>query len=127
MTVAYVEIARHRPPGDAPPPLDERVRSAMADTDVQAALKQMANRFSVKRQVAMAEPGMAELKQRGIEIRRQGVTDLRQNLAQLERSLTELGGHVHHATTAAEAVAIISGIAARHGVRRVVKSKSMAT
>src|SRR5439155_6751191 len=66
-------------------------------------------------------------RERGIEIRGQGVADLEKNLAALIAKLTELGVYVHRAADGAEAVRIISRIAAEGGVKKVVKSKSMAT
>ena len=126
-TLTYVEIARHRHPGESAPPLRRRAEVAVADEEVQAALKLMATRFSAGRRIAMSEPGSEQLKQRGIAIRREGVATLRQNLARLEDSLRRLGVHVHHAATGEDAVRVITDIAVSHEVKRIVKSKSMAT
>jgi L-lactate dehydrogenase complex protein LldF len=43
----------------------------------------------------------------------------------LSKKIRENGGHVFFADTGAEAVSIVTDIALRHGVRRVVKGKSM--
>jgi L-lactate dehydrogenase complex protein LldF len=48
-------------------------------------------------------------------------------LEQFEQNATRLGAHVHWARDAAEHNLIIEGILKRHGVTRVVKSKSMLT
>jgi L-lactate dehydrogenase complex protein LldF len=127
MTVTYVEIARHRRPGEPLPPLRARAEASLGDADLQGALANMAGRFNRERERSMAEPGMAELRERAEAIRTDGVAALRFNLAQLESSLRSLGVHVHHAETAEDARRIIAGIAEDNGVRRIVKSKSMAT
>src|SRR5439155_12736238 len=65
--------------------------------------------------------------EKGMAIRSEGVARLRENLARLEKSLTDLGVHVHHAADGAAAVRVISDLARARGVKKVVKSKSMAT
>jgi L-lactate dehydrogenase complex protein LldF len=127
VTVTYVEIARHRKPGEALPPLRDRAEASLGDADLQGALANMAGRFNRERERAMAEPGMAELRTRAEASRTNGVAAMRHYLTTLEASLRALGVHVHHAPTASDARRIIGGIAADAGVRRIVKSKSMAT
>ena len=127
MKVTSSDLARHRRAGDPLPPLRDRVAATRDDLELRGALANMAQRFNGARQERLAEPGMADLKTRGIEIRTQGVADLRANLERLEQSLRALGVHVHHARTGAEAAATIGDIAESVGARRVVKSKSMAT
>jgi len=48
-------------------------------------------------------------------------------LERFDRSVRAAGGRVHWAADAAEANRIIGGLARRHGVRRIVKSKSSTT
>lgn len=127
MTVSYVDIARHRRPGELLPPLRDRAHAALRDADLQSTLRTMASRFNVGRRVAMSEPGMRELRERGTEIRREGVIHMRENLGRLEESLSRLGVHVHHAADGAAAVRVILDIASAGNVKKVVKSKSMAT
>ena len=121
MTVSYVEIARHHHAGEPVPPLRDRAEAALADSELQGALRTMAGRFAVGRRIAMSEPGMDELRQRGIDIRRGGVEDLEGNLVRLEVSLKALGVHVHkadqrlgaagHDVRRFEAIARVSGAA----------------
>jgi L-lactate dehydrogenase complex protein LldF len=126
-TIRYVDIARHRHDGDPLPPLRDRAEAAIGDDTLQGALRVMAGRFAVGRKIRMSDPGMEELRARGIEIRAEGVAHLEENLARLEESLTSLGVVLHHALDGPEAVRIIADIAGRGGVKRIVKSKSMAT
>lgn len=67
------------------------------------------------------------LRERGARIRRETLADLDGHLDALVERVTEHGGTVHRAATAADATAIVSRIAGEHGARLVVKSKSMVT
>ncbi|MFN8498975.1 MAG: LutB/LldF family L-lactate oxidation iron-sulfur protein [Anaerolineae bacterium] len=67
------------------------------------------------------------LRQAGHDLRLHAIENLDVYLEQVERRVTEAGGHVHWARDAAEAQRIVLDIARQHGVKRVVKSKSMAT
>jgi L-lactate dehydrogenase complex protein LldF len=127
VTVTYVDIARHRAPGEPLPDFHDRTRAALGDAGLQDALKVMAGRFNVGRNIRMAEPEMKGVKERAIAIRKEGVDNLGENLRRLEEQLGELGVHVHHAATTPDAIRIIVGISTAAGARRIVKSKSMAT
>jgi len=127
MTVTYVEVARHRRAGEPLAPLRDRARASLGDEDLQGALRVMAGRFNVGRRIAMSDPAVSGLREKGMAIRSEGVARLRENLARLEKSLTDLGVHVHHAADGAAAVRVISDLARARGVKKVVKSKSMAT
>ncbi|MCM2580614.1 LUD domain-containing protein [Streptomyces meridianus] len=70
---------------------------------------------------------LVPLRERAARIRRETLGDLESHLAQLAAKVTEHGGTVHRAATAADATAIVRRIAAEHSVRLVVKSKSMVT
>jgi L-lactate dehydrogenase complex protein LldF len=48
-------------------------------------------------------------------------------LGQFEAAIAARGGHVHWAESAGDARAIVLGLAREHGVRKVVKAKSMVT
>ena len=67
------------------------------------------------------------LRQAGHEIRLHAINHLDYYLAQLEEQVTQAGGQVHWARDAAEARSLALAIAREHGVKRVVKAKSMAT
>jgi len=61
------------------------------------------------------------------EIKWEGVNHLDRYLLEFEKRVKERGGHVFWAADAEEARNYVASLAARHGVRRVVKSKSMVT
>ncbi len=67
------------------------------------------------------------LRQAGHDLRMHAIDHLDTYLEQVEQRVTEAGGHVHWARDAEEARQIVLDIAREHGVKRVVKSKSMAT
>jgi L-lactate dehydrogenase complex protein LldF len=64
---------------------------------------------------------------RAATIKWDAVNHLDRYLEAFERNVTARGGHVHWAETADDARAIILDLARRHGVRKVVKAKSMVT
>jgi len=121
------ELARHRHPGDPLPPLRDRVEATLQNVELRGALRVMATRFNDARDEAVRAPGIAVLKDRGTAIRSAGVRDLRVNVARAEVSLRRLGVQVHHAATGLDAAELIAELASARGVRRAVKSKSMAT
>jgi L-lactate dehydrogenase complex protein LldF len=61
------------------------------------------------------------------QVKWDAVNRLDRYLEQFERNCIANGGHVHWAETSEQAREIILGIARRHQVRKIVKSKSMAT
>jgi len=61
------------------------------------------------------------------EIKREAVNHLDKYLLQFEEKVIAHGGHVFWASDGAEACAYITDLAARNGVKTVVKSKSMVT
>ncbi len=67
------------------------------------------------------------LRQAGHDLRLHAITHLDHYLEQAERAVTKAGGHVHWARDAGEANRIVLEIARQHHVKKVVKSKSMAT
>lgn len=68
-----------------------------------------------------------EMRQAGHEIRLHTLDHLDYYLEQLERSVIATGGHVHWARDAGEAQEILIKIAREHGIKTVVKAKSMAS
>jgi L-lactate dehydrogenase complex protein LldF len=64
-------------------------------------------------------------RQRCHDIKWEGVNHLDKYLLQFEQKVKENGGHVFWAENAEEARQYICDVAARHGVKKVVKSKSM--
>jgi L-lactate dehydrogenase complex protein LldF len=61
------------------------------------------------------------------QIKLHTMSRLDEYLEQFEANATRLGAHVHWARDATEHNKIVAGILERHGVKRVVKSKSMLT
>ncbi|HWO02951.1 MAG TPA: LutB/LldF family L-lactate oxidation iron-sulfur protein [Blastocatellia bacterium] len=101
--------------------------SAAGDQKLQSRLRVL-NTFNIKRAAAFAELADGEdLRDRARRIKQRTIDNLDRYLLKLEESVTRLGGTVHWARDGAEARAIILEIARTHNVKRVVKSKSMAT
>ena len=66
-------------------------------------------------------------RQRSHEIKREAVNHLDKYLLQFEQNVKARGGYVFWAETAGEARNYVTDLARKHGVRRVVKAKSMVT
>jgi len=103
-----------------------RASEKLADVKLQAALKKLQDNFVRGRAERVAElNNFAAIRDAAAAIRDRVITDLDLWLEIFERNAVARGAHVHWARTAQEAAAIVCDIAARHGVRRAVKSKSM--
>lgn len=101
--------------------------AATRDEHLQARLRVLGS-FTLKRDAAFAElSGGEELRDRARAIKQEAISNLDRYLLQLEESVTRLGGKVHWARNAEEARAIVLELARKNHVKRVVKSKSMAT
>jgi L-lactate dehydrogenase complex protein LldF len=82
----------------------------------------------VKRdKAAQTLPEWELLRERASQIKANSAAHLADYLEQFEAQVTRLGGHVHWASTAAEHNQIVLDILSKHGVKKVVKSKSMLT
>jgi L-lactate dehydrogenase complex protein LldF len=105
----------------------ENADAALRDQNLQARLRPLIG-LTLRRNAAFAElPEGDALRDRARAIKAETIAHLDHYLLQLEANVTQLGGTVHWARDAEEARAIILDIARRNDVRRVVKSKSMAT
>ena len=103
-----------------------RAGEKLADVRLQAALKKLQTNFVRGRADRVAELDNFEaIRDAGAAIRQRALANLDLYLAEFERNATAAGAVVHWAETAADANRIVCGIAAQHGVRKVVKSKSM--
>ncbi len=102
----------------------ERTAAAVADPDLQAALRNLDRRLRTGTDLARGRP---DLRSSAAALRRRTTAELDAHLTRLTEALEEAGAHVHPAPDAAAAVEAVLAVARRHGVRRVVKSKSMAT
>jgi len=101
-------------------------RRALVDDALQLALLRATGKFDDDRRTIMADLPDAELvRERARQIKDDVLAHLDVYLAQFAEQVERVGGHVHWAATAAEANAAIAGIAREHGIRHVVKSKSM--
>jgi L-lactate dehydrogenase complex protein LldF len=105
-----------------------RAEAALADARLRAALDKVTGAFGERRQAGFASLEDADLvRDRARAGRLRALAALAEHLERFESRLLANGAHVHWAETADEANRIVVDIAARARVRRVVKSKSMAT
>ncbi|HXJ80152.1 MAG TPA: LutB/LldF family L-lactate oxidation iron-sulfur protein [Candidatus Methylomirabilis sp.] len=106
----------------------ERAATALKDRFLQEALTIATTKFIDLRKESFAGfPDGETLRDRARSIKEATLQKLHVHLGQLADNVERLGGHVHWATTGAEACDIILGLCRDRGVRMVVKSKSMAT
>ncbi len=112
---------------DTHAPYRTRVRQALADESLRTALDRATEHLSERRDQAMREVDSARLRDEARAVRELAIDHLPDLLEALERNLVANGCHVHWARDASEACHTVLEIAQRHGVRHVVKSKSMVT
>jgi L-lactate dehydrogenase complex protein LldF len=118
----------HRPgghgivtPGDD---FRERTQVAVADPQLQRALRNLDRRLYTARAVQESRP---DWKDHAAAIRRETLADLDGWLDRLEQSLRAVGVVVHRTSTPDEARSLVVQLVRERGGRTVVKSKSMAT
>ena len=102
-------------------------QAALENPKIQQALRAVGG-FDQARREAIDEltPEVwEELREKGRQIKSHAIENLDVYLDMLEGRVTQNGGHVHFARDAEEANAIVADIARQHGVKLVVKSKSM--
>ncbi len=105
-------------------------RVAIQDADLQTAVSSGANAGFTKRQTAMFADGQEHgqaMRQQAAAIKRHGLNQLPDLLEQAEVAMQANGIQVLWAVDGAEANRHVLEIARRHGVKSVVKSKSMVT
>ncbi len=112
---------------DVGAPYKTRIKQALADEALRAALDRAMARLSERRAEAVAAVDSVRLRDDARATRQFAIEHLPELLEQLERNLIANGCHVHWARDAAEATGIVLEIARRRDVRHVVKSKSMVT
>ena len=109
-------------------PFPERASAALKDTFLQQALGIATTKFIGLRQEAFAGfPEGEALRDRARAVKEATLQKLDGYLAELADNVERLGGHVHWAATGEEAREIILRLCRDRGLRRAVKSKSMAT
>ncbi|HWP63940.1 MAG TPA: lactate utilization protein B, partial [Candidatus Binatia bacterium] len=108
------------------PPFPRAAEAALADPTLRTNLRRATTTIRAKRAQAVAERDDWEaLRTAGAAIKDAALARLPDLLVELEARVTAAGGQVHWAADAAEAAAIVTRIVAGHGVREVVKVKSM--
>jgi L-lactate dehydrogenase complex protein LldF len=106
----------------------ERSRKALSDTRLQGALSSVQSRLGpATQQMYGQQPEGPEIRQLAHAIRRRAIDNLDILLEELADRVTENGGQVFFARDGAEAGAYCLDVAKQHGVRSVVKGKSMVT
>ncbi len=106
----------------------ERAAGALNDRFLKQALDIATTKFLALRRDAFGQfPEGEALRDRARSIKEATLQRLDHHLERLVANVEAHGGHVHYATTAAEARDVVLEIARRTGARLVVKSKSMAT
>ncbi|MEA2413153.1 MAG: L-lactate dehydrogenase complex protein LldF [Thermoleophilaceae bacterium] len=103
-------------------------RRELGNPQLRANLAKATTTIRAKREQVVAElPDWEELRDAGAAIKARAMATLPEQLELFERNVKAAGGQVHWARDAAEAVAIVAGIAKRRGTREVIKVKSLAT
>jgi L-lactate dehydrogenase complex protein LldF len=112
----------------SPADFRERVSGALQDQALRNSMRGAMEFLQTKRSTQFQDADeLEQLRDLGEAIRQHALANLPDLLVQFESSLQALGVHVHWASTADEANAIIHGIAQRRGARSIVKGKSMAS
>ena len=107
-------------------PFHPRVAKALGDAQLSIALGRATGRFTTLRTQAIGElPEADAVRDRARAIRAATLRRLDALLEQFEASVTRAGGRVHWAPDAAAARNAVLELVKAHGVRRVVKAKSM--
>src|SRR4051794_9821736 len=110
------------------PAFPEAARTELANTQLRRNLAHATATIRAKRAAVVAEvEEWEELRVAGAAIKDNVLHNLADHLVELEASLQARGAVVHWARDAAEACEIVADVALSHGVREVVKVKSMAT
>ena len=108
--------------------LRRRTADAVADDHLRSTLQYVTDRLATSRQAgAGLLDNWEELRTAARALRADTIARLPEILERLADNWERNGGHVFWAADAEEARQHIAAIAARHGARKVVKSKSMAT
>src|SRR6266853_636601 len=108
------------------PRFKDNAKAALADADLQNALKFVeVNFIARRREVADKLPEFEALRDSARDIKDHTLAHLDLYLEAYERRVVEQGGHVHYAVTGEDAQNIILDICRKRGARTVTKGKSM--
>jgi L-lactate dehydrogenase complex protein LldF len=106
----------------------QAARRELGNEQLRRNLAKATSSIRAKRAAVVGElPDWEELRDAGAAIKARAMATLPEQLERLEERVTAAGGRVHWARDAAEATAIVAGIAKQHGAREVIKVKSLAT
>ncbi|WP_175685248.1 LutB/LldF family L-lactate oxidation iron-sulfur protein [Burkholderia anthina] len=112
----------------APGDFKARARAALDDPALRSSFRGAMDFLQGKRATQFPDDTeLQQLRDLGEAVRQHALAQLPTLLERLEAKLTEAGVHVHWAETAADANAIVLGIAQAKKARRVIKGKSMAS
>jgi L-lactate dehydrogenase complex protein LldF len=104
----------------------EQAHVKLNDADLQRNLKKIKTKFVEKRRASMVELDDFEATRDAARaIRQRGLDNLDTWLELFERNATAAGATVLYAETPADVNTLLLEIAARHGVNKIIKSKSM--
>ena len=100
--------------------------AALNDAGLQPVLNAVALFLPAMRAGVMAQtPDFEAMRDYAVRMKDHTLEHLDSYLADFEARVSERGGHVHHAATAADLNRIVTGICRAAGARRVIKGKSM--
>jgi L-lactate dehydrogenase complex protein LldF len=106
----------------------EAARVALGDAQLRRNLGKATTTIRAKRAGVVGElADWEELRDAGAAIKARAMATLPEQLERLEAEVVRHGGIVHWARDAAEANAVVAGIAHRHGAHELIKVKSMTT
>jgi L-lactate dehydrogenase complex protein LldF len=106
----------------------DAARVALADTQLRANLARATTTIRDKRARVVGEvPDWEELRAAGAEAKDRALLGLDAELERLEAAVGDAGGQVHWASDGAEACEIVAEVARSHGLRELVKVKSIAS
>ncbi|HEY8186040.1 MAG TPA: LutB/LldF family L-lactate oxidation iron-sulfur protein, partial [Pyrinomonadaceae bacterium] len=107
---------------------DSNARTALADTQLRGALRNLATTFGERRKVALTTVDDWEgLRERARAIKDETLAHLDKYLEAFADNAERAGAQIHWAHDDVEACAIVLKLLREHDATRVVKSKSMAT
>jgi L-lactate dehydrogenase complex protein LldF len=104
-------------------------RHALQNRQLQLALSTSTGKFTISRNASVSCLGgeWERLRTRAKEIKEHAINNLDYYLEEFSSKVEQQGGHIFWANDAAEANQYICDLARHHGIRLVVKSKSMMT
>jgi L-lactate dehydrogenase complex protein LldF len=106
----------------------EAARVELANPQLRSNLRHATDTIRAKRARVVAElPDWEQLRDAGKAIKEEVLARLDEYLLQFEAAVQAAGGQVHWARDAAEANAVVVGVARAHGAEEVVKVKSLTT